>query len=69
MFDDNTVFIALATNEKFPDDGIELDPNSKNNHNPTQFYYPTNDRHGPPECKPISIPTTLLLGLNVYFLS
>jgi len=44
MFDDNTVFIALATNEKFPDDGIELDPNSKNNHNPTQFYYPTNDR-------------------------
>lgn len=29
LFDDNTVFIALSTNEKFPDDGIELDPNSK----------------------------------------
>lgn len=28
LFDDNTVFIALSTNEKFPDDGIELDPNS-----------------------------------------
>lgn len=28
LFDDNTVFIALSTNEKFPEDGIELDPNS-----------------------------------------
>ncbi|XP_066919152.1 serine/threonine-protein kinase DCLK1-like [Clytia hemisphaerica] len=28
LFDDTTVFIALSTNEKFPDDGIELDPNS-----------------------------------------
>jgi len=28
LFDDDTVFIAMSTNEKFPDDGIELDPNS-----------------------------------------
>ncbi|XP_065667272.1 serine/threonine-protein kinase DCLK1 isoform X3 [Hydra vulgaris] len=28
LFDDDTVFIALQANEKFPDDGIELDPNS-----------------------------------------
>lgn len=28
LFDDDTVFIAFSTNEKFPDDGIELDPNS-----------------------------------------
>ncbi|XP_057312429.1 serine/threonine-protein kinase DCLK1-like isoform X2 [Hydractinia symbiolongicarpus] len=28
LFDDDTVFIALSANEKFPDDGIELDPNS-----------------------------------------
>ena len=29
LFDDDTVFIALSANEKFPEDGIELDPNSK----------------------------------------
>jgi len=27
LFDDDTVFIALSANEKFPEDGIELDPN------------------------------------------
>ena len=27
----DTVFIALSSNEKFPEDGIELDPNSKSN--------------------------------------
>lgn len=28
LFEDDTVFIALSSNEKFPEDGIELDPNS-----------------------------------------
>lgn len=28
LFADDTVFIAMSTTEKFPDDGIELDPNS-----------------------------------------
>jgi len=28
LFDDDTVFIALSANEKFPEDGIELDPNN-----------------------------------------
>lgn len=28
LFSDDTVFIALSTNERFPEDGIEWDPNS-----------------------------------------
>jgi len=28
LFDDDTIFIALSSSEKFPDDGVELDPSS-----------------------------------------